>query len=107
MNGFGTLEWENWLYGLFYAMIGGGASAVSAAFSTALVAPEQFNLSHPGKMLAVMATTFVISGFISGMGFLRTSPLPAIKTTTTTTTLEVHPPSVVKTVEQKLEKSDG
>lgn len=54
-----------------------------------LVAPDQFNLAHPGKLMESMAASFIVSGTITVMAYLRQSPIPQeIKTTTTTVTVE-------------------
>ncbi len=102
MSRWGTLDWGDWLYGLFYAVISGGATAVYAAFSTMLVAPDQFNLQHPQKLFLIMSTMFGLSGFMSGMGFLRTQALPKILTLQRTET----PGKVVTTVQETLPQKD-
>lgn len=79
MPGFGKLDWGNWLYGLFWALIGGGASAVSGGFATMIVDPNDFNISHPGKLLETMLVTFTVAGIIAGFGFLKQQPLPKLR----------------------------
>jgi hypothetical protein len=57
-----------WLHGLVAAFIGGGAGAVSAGFSAAVLAPDQFNLSTGIlPMLKLMVLTFTVSGIVAGM----------------------------------------
>ena len=85
MGGFGKLDWSNLLYGLTCAVVSGGATSVTTAFSTALVAPEQFNLEHPGKMFAVMSLSFATAGALAGFGFLKQNPLPKEITITSVT----------------------
>ncbi len=100
MPGFGKLDWDNWIYGLFYALIGGGASAVSGGFATLLVDPDHFNIAHPGRLLETMGVTFLIAGAISGFGFLKQKPLPdQIKTVTTSVEKTIQPgtPMIVAT----------
>lgn len=75
-NIFSQLDWSNWIYGLVYALIGGGATAVTGAFATALVDPDHFNIAHPAKLLETMAITFIIAGVLAGFGFLKQKPLP-------------------------------
>lgn len=74
------LNWKNWIYGLLAAIIGGGASAVVAAFSASMIAPGQFNLTdHIGNFFKLAGTTFAINGFMSAMFYLKQSPLPPEK----------------------------
>lgn len=68
-----------WLHGLIAAFLGGGASAVSAAFAANMIAPGQFDLTYNwGNTLKLMAATFVISGALSTFQKLSKSPLPEI-----------------------------
>lgn len=86
------LDWSHWLYGLFAALIGGGAGSVSAAFGAMSIAPGQFGVGgDPGwNSLKLMGVTFAISGAIATFAYLKQSPLPAqIATVTETTTVEV------------------
>jgi hypothetical protein len=66
-----------WLHGLFAALIGGGASSVSAGFANCIVDPKDFNagggLAHLGETMVV---TFVVSGALSAFAYLKQSPLP-------------------------------
>jgi hypothetical protein len=67
----------HWIHGLGAAFIGGGAGAVSAAFSAMLLDPVKFNLADGlGKVLKMMGMTFVVSGIISTAMYLKQSPLP-------------------------------
>ena len=66
-----------WLHGLVAAFIGGGAGAVSAGFSAAVLAPDQFNLSTGIlPMLKLMVLTFIVSGIVAAMAYLKQSPVP-------------------------------
>ena len=68
-----------WLYGLFAAIIGGGASAVTAGLSANLTTPGQYNLSSPDatwNLLKLVATTFTVNGIISAFLYLQKAPLP-------------------------------
>jgi hypothetical protein len=75
------LDWSHWLYGLFAALIGGGAAAVTAAFSAIVLTPGQYGISGDGawNSLKLMGLTFIISGFIAAFAFLKQSPLPSIE----------------------------
>lgn len=66
-----------WIYGLFAAMIGGGASAVSSGVSGMVVAPETFNLSGGlGKTLKLMGATAVVGAATHVVTYLKQSPVP-------------------------------
>lgn len=84
------LDWSHWIYGLIAALIGGGASAVSAAFGAMVLTPGQYSVSGNAgwNSLKLMGVTFVISGAISAFAYLKQSPLPAIEQTTTVTVAE-------------------
>lgn len=72
------MNWKTWLHGLGAAFIGGGAGAVSAGFSASLTDPKDFNLGTGlAHMGVLVGTTFIVSGFMSAMGYLKQSPLPA------------------------------
>lgn len=87
----GELDFGDWIYGLLSGFISGGATTVVTGFTAALSDPEHFRFgSHTFYQL--MLNVFLASGAISAMNFLRTKPLPAIKTTETTVqTTEVIP----------------
>jgi hypothetical protein len=72
------LDYKGWLYGLVSAVIGGGASAVSAAIGASWLAPDKFNLSHPADIILLMLITFVVNGMLSMFLYLKQSPLPPI-----------------------------
>lgn len=67
-----------WLHGLVAAVIGGGASAVTASVSASLIAPDKFNLS--GQLVnffELAGISFIINGFLSAMAYLKQSPIPS------------------------------
>lgn len=74
------LQWETWVYGLFAAIIGGGAGAIGTGFAQVLTDPQHADIRH---LLALMGTAFVITGLLSAAAYLAKSPLPPIVTTTT------------------------
>lgn len=76
------LDWGHWAYGLFAALIGGGAGAVAAAFGAMVLTPGQYSMSgNPGwNSLKLMGFTFIVGGIIAGTAYLKQSPLPAIET---------------------------
>ena len=67
----------HWFHGLASAFIGGGASAVSAAFSACMIDPVKFNLGAGlGSTLKMMWVSFLISGIVTTAAYLKQSPLP-------------------------------
>lgn len=83
--GFGHLDFEDWARGVVSAFITGGAGAVTSAFSVTAIDSDHFPAGGL-KFFEVAAMVFCVTGFMNMMAFLRTKPLPDIKT-------------VVKTVE--------
>ena len=71
-----------WLYGLASAAIGAAAGGITAS----VVAPESFNFSHAG--LEKLGALCGVNALLAVAMYLKASPLPAIQTTTQTTTLE-------------------
>jgi hypothetical protein len=71
-----------WLYGLLSVGISAAASGVTAS----VVAPESFNFSHTG--LEKLGALCAVNALLAVAMYLKQSPLPAIQTTTQTTTLE-------------------
>lgn len=66
------MNWTEWLYGMFASVIGGVASAVTAA----IVSPETFNLeTGKGKLATICAVNAV---WCLAM-YLKQSPLPPRK----------------------------
>jgi hypothetical protein len=73
---------EKWAYGLFAAAIG----AAGGAIPLVIIAPLTFNMTGPG--LEKLAEACIGQALIAVGLYLKQSPLPAIQTTTQTTTLE-------------------
>ncbi len=69
-----------WIHGLFAAVIGGAATAASAA----LVDSGTFNFSHAGLM--ALGKISLTAGAIATIAYLKQSPVPAISTTAKETT---------------------
>jgi hypothetical protein len=71
------LDWQDWLYSLIQAFIGGGASSVTAAVTAGIIDPQKFNLTTGLKdTLYFMVVVFVLNGLINLFYFLKQSPLP-------------------------------
>lgn len=71
------LDFRGWVYGLFHAAIGGGASSVTAAIAASFIKPQDFALAGADSF-KLMASVFLINAVISMFMYLKQSPLPAI-----------------------------
>ncbi len=96
------LDVGDWLYGLWGAFVGGGASAVTSGIVVSLKDPTHY---APGSwdFFELVAWVFIVSGMMSAMLFLKQKPAPDRVVTTTTATAVSHPtPStvLVETTEQ-------
>lgn len=70
-------SFETWIYGLFSAFIGGGASAVTAGVSGSMIDPEKFNLNAGlVNVLKLTGACFVLNGLLTMFAYLKQSPLP-------------------------------
>lgn len=83
----GHFDWGNWLYGLFTAVITGGANAVVGGVSLNLVDPSHFNAQNQ-DFYKIVATLFLANATMSFFLFLKQTPLPSLieKTVETHTT---------------------
>lgn len=72
------LDFLGWFYGLMAAIIGGGASSVTAAVSAGFIDPEKFNLTHPMATIKLMAVVFLLNALMSMFLYLKQSPMPPI-----------------------------
>lgn len=63
------MNWKTWFKGLVSAAIGGASTAVS----TAIVAPESFNLNEGLDRLGMVSA---VSAIVSAAAYLKQSPLP-------------------------------
>lgn len=68
---------ERWLYGMISAVISGGASAVTASVTVAVIDPDKFNpMNQVCHFVELAGAVFVINGFMSLMAYLKQNPLP-------------------------------
>ena len=74
-------NWKVWIYTLVAAGIGGASNALLGVIAM----PDTFNFSHAG--LINIGKISLIGALVPILTFLKQSPLPAIQTTTETTTL--------------------
>lgn len=79
-----NLDWTTWIYGAVSALVGGGASAITAAVAAGAIDPKAFNLhSQLKETLSLMAITFILNGTLSVCFYLKQSPLPKEENETT------------------------
>lgn len=74
-----TNNTKRWLHKLGAAAIGGGAGAVTSAFTSNLFAPDKFNLADVNgafRMLGLMLANFIVNGILSAFFYLKQAPLP-------------------------------
>lgn len=78
--GFGTLDWEDWFYGLISSFISGGANAIVAGVVVNWMDPNgDFNPTNL-RFYILITCIFIASGLLNMFSFLRTKPLPTHKT---------------------------
>lgn len=66
-----------WANGLIGGFIGGGSSGVISGWTASMLAPDKFNTGEQrDALLMLMGTTFVVSGIVSALLFLKQHPLP-------------------------------
>lgn len=71
------LDWAHWLYGLAAALVGGFFGGISAAVSTMIVDPADFNLDGGFNKLAKVMGVSALVGAVTHLGaYLKQSPLP-------------------------------
>jgi len=92
----GKFDWGDWFYALVYAFIGAGASSLNTALGAMVAAPTEFNIANPRKLLTLVACSFILPGAVAFFAKLSQRPLPSIKVTTETTTMQTDPPAIVK-----------
>lgn len=100
--GFGDLDFSDWARGLVSAFISGGASAVTSGVTVNLLDPNHYNV-HTGSFYVLVGAMFAANGLMNMMAFLRTKPIPELKTvekTVKTVDNQSGPPVVVTTVKE-------
>ena len=83
-----NMDWQNWLEGMWVAVVGGASNAVLAGMTLNFVDPKDFNVrSH--EFYQVVVSLFVVSAIKDFFLYLSQNPLPRlISKTTTTLTVE-------------------
>lgn len=64
------MNWKKWAKGLWGAVVGGAANAVTVM----IVEPSSFNLQEGAGKLA---TVVIVSAIVGAAAYLKQSPLPA------------------------------
>jgi hypothetical protein len=106
MQFFRDLDWGNWLYGLFYGSIGGGANSVSGALGAVIVDPKHFAFGSTSSF-KLMGVIFLLTFMKDASLYLAQKPLPPIKTVTTTETVQqtTRPAATVTTTIEQTQMS--
>jgi hypothetical protein len=77
MSLFTKVSLEAWLRGLLAAVIGGGASGVTAGIGANFLAPDRFNFAGGSlATLKLMGLCFLLNAALNMFFFLRQSPIP-------------------------------
>ncbi len=103
MGFFANLDWENWLLGLWVAVIGGGSNSVTAGLGLLVLDPKDFN-AQQGRFWALVGGLFLISAVKDFFLYLSQSPAPKIKTKTVATLTTDATGASVATMERTTEK---
>lgn len=93
----GNLDIDTWLRGLLSAGISGGASAITGGIVVSGMDPAHYNF-QAGKFYVLVGTLFAANAIVSMAKFLQSSPLPSVKTVTTTVQTTAVGDTPVKTV---------
>jgi len=72
---FSNLDWGNWMYGLWVAVIGGASNGVLAGLGLTLVDPKDFNFSTAAFRKMVIGL-FVVSAVKDFFLYLAQHPAP-------------------------------
>lgn len=106
MTGFGRLDWNSWLYGLFSAVIGGGSGAVVSGVTVSAFDPNDFNFTT-SRFYYLIFAVFAVNATFGFFTYLHQSPLPPVKTVTTTAVIEknIGETKIMTVQETKLTKS--
>lgn len=90
-----TMDWQNWLTGLWAAVMGGGANAVVAGIGINVADPTHFNAQN-AAFYRTVGSVFAVGAIISFFMYLKQKPVPDHIVSKTVATLTVE-----KTVEAK------
>ena len=90
--GLGRVDWTDWVRGLLSSFIVGGSNAVVSGGIVSLNDPEKYAFGT-SKFFELISSVFLVSGTLNMLSFLRTKPIPDLKTVTNTaqTVTEVSP----------------
>jgi len=95
--GFGNVDWTDWVRGIASSFIVGGSNAVVSGGIVSLNDPDKYAFGT-FKFFELIFSVFIVSGTLNMMSFLRTKPLPDLKTVTTTVAVTEQPGAPAKIV---------
>lgn len=97
-----SMNWDAWLYGLLYGVIGGASNSVYSAFGALMVDPKDFAFGS-AKSFHLIGWVFAFSGLMSAFLYLKQTPLPEMKKveqTVEVTEVKGKPVATVTTVKE-------
>lgn len=97
LNTAANLDIDTWFRGLLSAGISGGASAITGGIVVSGMDPAHYSF-QAGKFWILTGTLFTANAVVSIAKFLQTSPLPVLKTVTTTVEVTEQGKAAPKTV---------
>ena len=68
-------NWSEWLYGLWVAVIGGGATSAQGVLATIIIDPKDFN-PQTVKFYQMAGIMFGVGAVTSFLAFLKQHPAP-------------------------------
>lgn len=110
-------KWSQWLYGLWAAVIGGGATAAYGSLSVIILDPKDFN-PQTTKFYQLAGLMFAFGAALAFFSYLKEHPLPDIIASETHESVNVrqiplkgtgdgtrgNAPALLETVTTKTEK---
>jgi hypothetical protein len=99
-----SLDWGNWLYGLWVAVIGGASNGVVAGLGLNLMDPKDFN-AQQSRFWYMVGGLFLLAAGKDFFIYLAQHPAPAIKTTTEVTGIKTVTAPTGETTVTTLQKT--
>ncbi len=101
---FSNLDWGNWAYGMWVAVIGGASNGVIAGLGLTLIDPKTFNTSTAAFRKMVIGL-FVVSAVKDFFLYLAQNPAPKEVTKTTTFVTSVDTQGATIRMKETIEKT--
>ncbi len=98
------LDWGNWLYGLWVAVVGGASNGVVAGVGLNLMDPKDFNTQQK-RFWWLVGGLFAIGAAKDFFLYLSQHPAPVILTKSTTSMTATDAKGGVVTMEKTVEKT--